>query len=146
MKQHLVIRKMQKERKNQEDKESSLKKLCTKAGKKLKKIKDINPDVVRAVMQDDGNSDDEDCITLDSDDEGIDFTDPKWMEEFLTDEDRQRDVKPNVADLDKAIEEGRSQEADKETERESSSEREPIPNGAEPVAVTKNGNLASMNN
>ncbi len=41
-------------------------------------------------MAGDEESDDEDCITLDSDDEGIDFTDPKWMEEFLTDEDRQR--------------------------------------------------------
>ena len=58
--------------------------------KKLRKIKEIAPEVLRTVMTGDGDSDDEDCITLDSDDEGVDFTDPTWMEQFLTDDDRQR--------------------------------------------------------
>jgi len=149
MKQHLVIRKMQKERKSQDEKESSLKKLCTKAGKKLKKIKDIAPDVVRSVMQDGGDSDgDDDCITLDSDDEGIDFTDPKWMEEFLTDDDRARDVKPNLAELDKSIDDGK-----RTTENDASDDDEATPstatvNGSEPEAPTPiamtNGSLSAM--
>ena len=72
--------------------------------KKLKKIKDIAPDVVRSVMQDGGDSDgDDDCITLDSDDEGIDFTDPKWMEEFLTDDDRARLMYGSILEEGKTV-------------------------------------------
>ena len=62
--------------------------LLTCPQKKLKKAYDIAPDLLKTVLQGDADSGDEDCITLDSDDEGIDFTDPKWMEEFFTDEDR----------------------------------------------------------
>merc|ERR1712136_657963 len=118
----------QKERKESEDKESTLKKLCTKAGKKLKKVKELAPDIIRAVMNDE--SDDE-CITLDSDDEGIDFTSPSWMEEFLTDEQKtNRDVKPNLEELNQSIDAGKEKETEADSTRPQRS-KSPSTNGVE---------------